>query len=337
MAAWEWGAGSGGEEAAEAGADAAAEEVSTVVVAGLPPDATPREADNLCRFMPGFVHSKVDTKKGIMLFVRFDSALNAQAAIGAIAGHMFDRSQPGEPLRAQMARSNMRSTNAPPASAGAGWGGGPPRRVAPPAGGYGQGGYGHASSWSQPSKRPREESMPHAANPGEVDTLVCIGAHELGYDEQSLEVFFSSLDGFLTFKHNQKMGGGFVKFASTECASAAIAAAQENNVPAKWAKSSMGSPAKGGWGSGGDGYGKGGDGYGKGGHAYPAGQPPPPRTPPPGPPAKRARGVENPSSVDTVACVGALEAAAGPPPPPPAGGPGVPAPQLCPHGALGTI
>lgn len=263
----------------------------------------------MCRFMPGFVHSKVDTKKGIMVFVRFDSAQNAHSAIEAISGQMFDRSQPGEPLRAQMARSNMRSTNPPPsgggkgwgagAAAGAGWGEGPSRRVAPP------GGFRPAPSWSQPSKRPREEPPAYVADPGEVDTLVIIGAHELGFDEQSLEVFFSSLEGFLTFKHNPKMGGGFAKFASVECASAAIAAAQENNVPAKWAKSSMGNPTKQMWGSsGGQPHA-----YSAGQHAYPAGQPPPPRgQPPPQPSAKRARTVENPSSVDTVACVGALEA-----------------------------
>lgn len=57
------------------------EEVSTVFVAGFPPDATQRELENLCRFLPGFVKAKASFTRGITLWALFDSVPEAEAAI----------------------------------------------------------------------------------------------------------------------------------------------------------------------------------------------------------------------------------------------------------------
>merc|ERR1711862_1022026 len=75
----------------------------------------------------------------------------------------------------------------------------------------------------------------------QVDTVASIGARDKGYDEQSLDLFFQTLPGFVIFKGNSKMGGGFAKFASAELAAAAVQLAKEQGVPADIAKSSMSS------------------------------------------------------------------------------------------------
>mmetsp|Transcript_22516 Transcript_22516/g.42461 ORF Transcript_22516/g.42461 Transcript_22516/m.42461 type:complete len:297 (+) Transcript_22516:51-941(+) len=84
------------------------EEVTTVFVAGFPPDASSREMDNLCRFFPGFVRSKANFGRGLTLFALFDSVGAAEAAIDALNDQAFDQANPSEVLRAVMAKSNMR-------------------------------------------------------------------------------------------------------------------------------------------------------------------------------------------------------------------------------------
>lgn len=211
-------------------------------IGGFPADALPRELDNLCRFFPGFVTSNISTAKGVTLFVLFDSADSAHAAIEELNGQMFDRSVPGEPMRATMARSNMRSTSTNPAGAAAHtaqsyspskgtWGGGapmyqppPPAHPPPP---------GHPGT-SGTTKRPR---IPE--DPSQVDTLASVGALEAGFDEECLRAFFETCPGFLDFKANPRMSGGFVKFASPALAVQAVQMAKDEGIPAEMAKSSM--------------------------------------------------------------------------------------------------
>merc|ERR1712039_758377 len=114
-----------------------------------------------------------------------------------------------------MAKSSMGGSSAPPASA-------PPVMQ-------------QFTQLNQPMmKRPR---IPEAA--ANVDTVASVGAAEQGIDEATLHNFFSSQPGFITFKSNPRMGGGFSKFESASAASEAIAAAQDQGIPAALAKSSM--------------------------------------------------------------------------------------------------
>lgn len=287
----------------------AGEAISTVCLFGFPPDSLPRELDNLCRFMPGFVTSNLSTTKGNpTLFVLFDQPMNAQYAIELLNGQMYDRTAQGEPMRAQMSRSQMRSSANPapvarpvaygPPSKG-GWGGGaPPGQPPPPPGppptqrSYPvniavEGGAG--------TKRPR---IPE--DPTQVDTVASVGAKEAGFDEHTLRSFYQQLPGFVDFKGNPRMGGGFAKFESVDFAIQAIEFANAEGIPAEMAKSSMGSSASAApapaprpgpaWGSGGGSWGYG---------SQQASAAPPP--------AKRPRIPEDPSQVDTVASVGAKE------------------------------
>lgn len=140
-------------------------------------------------------------------------------------------------------------------------------------------------------------------NPGQVDTVASVGAAEQGHDEASLLAFFASLEGFVAFRGNPRMGGGFAKFESAALANQAVAAAHQHGIPADIAKSSMTAMPGGSALS-----------MPYGGRQPPGpplvataavpGQPPPPAYPPP---AKRPRTFENPGQVDTVAVVGAAE------------------------------
>eukprot|EP00931_Biecheleriopsis_adriatica_P115519 TRINITY_DN91304_c0_g1_i1.p1 TRINITY_DN91304_c0_g1~~TRINITY_DN91304_c0_g1_i1.p1 ORF type:complete len:278 (-),score=45.67 TRINITY_DN91304_c0_g1_i1:49-819(-) len=249
------------------------EEVSTIFVAGFPGDASQRELDNLCRFMPGFVNSKVSFGKGTTLFALFDSPMSAQAAIDVLRDQAYDRLNPAETLRVVMARSNMRNeqpTRGPPppqyppprqqpaygAAPGYNGGGGNDR------GGYSRGGYdrgyatqgarqqppppigysgGHSPGWGgsqgPPQKRARTE------DPGSIDTVAVVGAMERGIDEAALNQFFSQQPGFLVFKVNQKMGGGFAKFMAPDMAREAVGQAESQGIPASIARSSMSAPS----------------------------------------------------------------------------------------------
>eukprot|EP00930_Biecheleria_cincta_P035544 TRINITY_DN24445_c0_g1_i1.p1 TRINITY_DN24445_c0_g1~~TRINITY_DN24445_c0_g1_i1.p1 ORF type:complete len:296 (+),score=62.47 TRINITY_DN24445_c0_g1_i1:46-888(+) len=270
------------------------EEVSTIFIAGFPSDASSRELDNFCRFLPGFLNSKATFGKGITLFALFDSAMNAQAAIEVLKDQAFDRFSEGEPLRVVMARSNMRNvapsttdrsghrgggySNSAGHASSSGYGnsGGyssndyasngygdraprsqppppstpypgnrayPPAQRAPPAErqyappaerrwSYGQA----ASAPSQPVSGKRAR---HSEDPSSVDTVASVGAADAGIDEEHLHSFFAQLPGFVVFKGNPRMGGGFAKFQTPQMASEAIRAAEAEGIPAARARSSM--------------------------------------------------------------------------------------------------
>lgn len=140
------------------------------------------------------------------------------------------------------------------------------------------------------AKRPRIPEDPNG-----IDTIAIIGAEDRGFPVVAVEAFFSAIPGFVAFKPNPRMGGGFAKFASSALAAEAVAVAIPEGIPAEIAKSSMGASS--------------------------GGQPPPPQqyaahsgydqyaAPQTGvqAPVKRPRIPENPGSVDTVAMVGAMD------------------------------
>lgn len=201
--------------------------------------------------LPGFVIFKANPRMGGG-FSKFETPELAVQAINAAQEN-------GIP--AEMAKSSM--------NVGGAGGQPPPPVVAPPPG------HGHGT------KRPRM-----AENPNQVDTVASVGAAEQGIDEASLHDYFAGLHGFIMFKPNPRMGGGFAKFDSPASASEAVVCAQQQGVPAELAKSSMSTGGQG-----------------------PVAAPPPRQLPPPSyaPPAKRPRAAENPGQVDTVAVVGAAE------------------------------
>uniref|UniRef100_A0A7S1FF34 RRM domain-containing protein n=1 Tax=Noctiluca scintillans TaxID=2966 RepID=A0A7S1FF34_NOCSC len=218
------------------------EPVSTIFVGGLPPDATARELDNLCRFIPGFLNSKVDTKKGTTLFVRFDTPHSAHAALGLLNNQFFDRAFPSpEPMRALMARSNMRSSIPQPPTelvsfAGSPWDEGA-GYVYNPDVARAAVTFAPAAGWVGGPPKPKRARTPEIQ--GNVDTVACVGAREAGIDDDTLQAFFSRIPGFLAYKSNARMGGGFVKFASPQQAGEAIASAEVEGIPAAFARTSM--------------------------------------------------------------------------------------------------
>lgn len=214
----------------------AGEEVTTIFVAGLSIDVLPRELDNLCRFLPGFVSQTQPSKqRGQTLFVLFDSQESCHFAIGQLNGKVFDRGQPGEPMRVQMAKNNMNKTYEPSAygkgkggSPGPTWGfGGAPQQQPLPQ-------MGHPGMGMGAKGRPRT-----VEDPNQVDTVACVGADSSGWDEGSLRAFFEACPGFTDFKANNRLGGGFAKFASPQHAQQAVQAAGGQGIPAEMARNSM--------------------------------------------------------------------------------------------------
>lgn len=220
------------------------EEMRTVWIGSIPRDATNRELDNLCRFIPGFQAAKPSKET---MFVLFDCNENATYAILALNGQPFDRLYAGqqEPLVAKMAKSNMRTDAAmdPKMQADAyrGSNGSYGSYSAPSWQERSPGGYGGGGSYTENNKRAHESSYgssnPKFANQsGGIDTVACVGAADLGVDNAQLEQFFSSLPGFIAAKANAKMGGGFFKFKSPTLAEQAVLAARESGLPAAMAK-----------------------------------------------------------------------------------------------------
>merc|ERR1740130_1533004 len=95
--------------------------------------------------------------------------------------------------------------------------------------------YGAAAMAGMPSaKRPRVEESAH-----QIDTLAIFGATEKGFTEGQLEEYFKQIDGYITFKSNSRVGGGFVKFASHLHATAALEVCKQTGLEAQMSRSSM--------------------------------------------------------------------------------------------------
>lgn len=310
-----------------------AEAVSTIFVAGLPVDATYRELENTVRFFPGYEALKISTRAGgkgggggAAMFVKFSDAVTAENAAQVLNGVPFDTSYPDIPMRVEIARSDMKSLSPQVVGMltqqiGMGYGQPPPPPGAP-AGlqqyveawdhhhhqqQYAAEGLYPAELYAQEQhyapemsgKRGREDQAGH------IDTLVLLGVLEKGYTEQQLEEFYASMPGFIAFKSNARVGGGFVKFASPAFALQAIDHSLAQKIEAQLARSNMnvggmvataGAPS-----------------YGSGG--FPGGIPPPPVGMPPSsmggrggaPPPKRARETQAPGTVDTLVLHGVTE------------------------------
>lgn len=84
---------------------AAADDIRTIFVSGLPHDVKERELHNLLRFMPGYEASQMNWKTGgPQGFALFSTGAHARAVVEAISGLQFDE---GVVLRAEMAHKNM--------------------------------------------------------------------------------------------------------------------------------------------------------------------------------------------------------------------------------------
>lgn len=297
-------------------------EVTTLFLAGLSTDATYRELENLVRFFPGYEAMKVTTGKGksggTAMFVKFDSVASAMECQKALNAQPFDTAIPDQVMRVEMARSDMKThaSGVPP----------PPRYDPPPettwsetgstAGQFlgkihalnaeAEVGGAHGAAYSGPPAVGRKRHR-GSEDPLAIDTLVLLGQLEKGFTEHQLEDFFAQVPGFVAFKANSRVGGGFVKFSSPALAHEALETAAQAGIEAQMARSSMNTP----------GYG----GHGGGAVPPPATmdepaewtQPPPPAYPPAPAwnggiaPPKRARGGEPSGSVDTLVLLGQLE------------------------------
>jgi len=82
--------------------------VSTLHISGFPPDATDRELENFCRFLPGYVISKSSLDRGApKLWVRFDCPETANAALPFIDGQPFDLRIPSAALWGAHAKTDL--------------------------------------------------------------------------------------------------------------------------------------------------------------------------------------------------------------------------------------
>jgi len=97
---------------------------------------------------------------------------------------------------------------------------------------------GHATSWS--AKRPRTQEP--EAHVEEKDTVVVMGVAGQGMNEESCNVFFQDIEGFVAsnFSGAGKGGGNyFVKFASPQLAASALEAAIGAGVDCTFANNSL--------------------------------------------------------------------------------------------------
>merc|ERR1712129_356769 len=79
--------------------------------------------------------------------------------------------------------------------------------------------------WDSADATPKRPRIPE--DPSQVDTVASVGAADVGFDEFTLHTFFQSLPGFVVFKPNPRMGGGFVKFQSASLAIQAVTKSRE--------------------------------------------------------------------------------------------------------------
>lgn len=202
--------------------------VDTLVLLGqVEKGFTERQLEDFFMQLPGYVAFRSNERVGGG-FVKFVSPKLAQDAIGLAAT---------SGIEAQMARSSMNVGDAGGQDGGGGKGYG--GCSVGKGGGKGYDGYGkgydRGSRDTAPTKRVRNDP------PGTIDTLVLLGQVEKGFTERQLEDFFQQVPGFLAFKPNARVGGGFVKFHTPEMAAEAIEIAGSNGIEAQMARSSMGS------------------------------------------------------------------------------------------------
>lgn len=247
--------------------------ISTLYVTGFALNASDREMENFCRFLPGFVGAKSSlTHNAPKVWVRFDSTDSAIAAMPFLDGQPFDMQDNSSLLRASMAKTDMNPDawdrkEARPRGAAciAGpldelLGLGQPSERPPLAAPWGQSAkhspWQSNSAWepAQPGAQPRGKGggkqppnggkgggkMP--AGSAQNDTLAILGMVDKGVTEDILLQFFSQLDGFVTLTVATGRSGEqncFVKFGSRPLAQFALESAAEAGVHAEPAKNSL--------------------------------------------------------------------------------------------------
>lgn len=221
---------------------------SSILISGFPGNATDREMENFCRFLPGYIASKASFKGSPKVFVRFDAYEAAQAAVSGINGQPFDELDPDVILTSAMARTDLN----PPAPGSLV----PGRdKLTSMAGQTGFTGavHGMQNAWPQsdwgaarggneympPAKRARVEVADAFA--GGTDTI-CVKGWEQGLTAELMLQVFERTPGFVTLQMSKSGKGGgncFVKFTTPSFASKAIRTAQQAGYEAEMARTSL--------------------------------------------------------------------------------------------------
>lgn len=207
--------------------------VSTICVQGFPPEASPRELKNLCRFVKGFVHAHVafaaqsPMALPSALFCKFESPELAAEAIEAVSGQPYDLDSPGHTLKAELARRELEvrpNSRLPVQMAATG---------------------AQASAWPvhRPPvvvQRPTEiNGVKIGSTGGELVTLAVLSLAERGLLVEEVQNWFSGQAGFVTSQPNERLGGIFVKFDSQANAEMALQEANANQYGAQWARRNL--------------------------------------------------------------------------------------------------
>jgi len=199
--------------------------VSTIYVVGFPLEVYPRDLKNFCRFLPGFVDAHVPScspSEPPVLFAKFLTCADAQAALQRIHCQPFDLDRPQLLLNAELARRDLEvrqgASTPPPVVATVGRGFIPPGQPQVIHGGY---------------KRP----LP--ATEDEIVTITVLGTRDKGYSTESLQEWFGQFPGCVALQVNEKLDGIFSKFASRREAEFAMSEATRLNLGAEWARRNL--------------------------------------------------------------------------------------------------
>merc|ERR1712232_590673 len=87
---------------------------------------------------------------------------------------------------------------------------------------------------------PAQKRVRVAEPAGTVDTVVHLDVHKAGFDQNAVEMAALSIEGFMAFKGDHRIGAPmFSKFLTPTMAQAAIPAFQAQGIPAAIARTSM--------------------------------------------------------------------------------------------------
>jgi len=240
----------------EPGPDEGAMSRETLLITGFQGNASDREMENVCRFMPGYVGAKASLQKNPQVFVRFDSPENMQNAFQLVDQQPVDlhdvasavmqahiaNSELNNPERGQQFQT--RSGVGPQVLSGFlnPMLGVPNSADEPEAAFVGQPQGQAVSAYAEdvrPWKRPRYDGQPVAEQ--EMDTLCVMNIQEKNEDQNSITSLFQTFEGFVTLQVMPgKLGGQncFIKFASQYLAQAAMLSAPPH-LQAQMARKSL--------------------------------------------------------------------------------------------------
>lgn len=214
--------------------------ITTILVVGFPVNVQQRELTNLCRYIPGYEDSCV--VKGNTVFVKFQSAELANAAIFSINGTSHDPADPHTLLKAEFAKREMEPRMHPT----------PVQAMAMPMvnpmamqmpmmtqmqmfaqyGAAAAGGLGYAAA---PMPAVGGLQMPN----DEIATLAVLGAKTKGYTPEVLQQWFQAIPGFVTLQVNDRIDGTFIRFVNRAAAEVALQVCNQENLGAEWARRNL--------------------------------------------------------------------------------------------------